>query len=84
MAYDFIAYEKHDQIAFVTINRPEHSNALHTDASKEMRRAFEDFRDDSKVRVAILTGAGQRAFCAGYDLKVAAARWSGHRRSRYR
>jgi len=74
VAYDFIAYEKHDQIAFVTINRPEHSNALHTDASKEMRRAFEDFRDDSKVRVAILTGAGQRAFCAGYDLKVAAAR----------
>ena len=74
MAYEYVLYEKRDRIAYVTINRPESMNALHPDASREMRGAFEDFRDDPDVWIAIVTGAGERAFCAGFDLKYAASR----------
>ena len=73
MSFKFITYEKSDRVARITINRPETRNALHPPASTEMRQAFEDFRDDSKVWVAILTGSGDRSFCAGNDLKYQAA-----------
>lgn len=73
MKHDYIVYEKRDQIAYVTINRPESLNALHPPANKEMLEAFTDFRDDPETRVAIVTGAGERAFCAGDDLKYQVA-----------
>lgn len=73
MAYEFIKYEKKDRIAYVTINRPEVLNALHAPANREMYDAFCDFRDDPDCWVAILTGAGDRAFSAGNDLKFQAA-----------
>ncbi|MBI4306557.1 MAG: enoyl-CoA hydratase/isomerase family protein [Chloroflexi bacterium] len=74
MPYEFVLYEKRGRIAHITINRPGSLNALHPAASREMGEAFREFRDDSAVRVAILTGAGDRAFCAGYDLKAASQR----------
>ncbi|MBI2964699.1 MAG: enoyl-CoA hydratase/isomerase family protein [Chloroflexi bacterium] len=74
MREEFVRYEKRNQIAYVVINRPASLNALHPAASREMGLVFRDFRDDAAVRVAILTGAGDRAFCAGYDLKAAAQR----------
>ena len=72
MSFEFITYEKSDRIARITINRPKNLNALHPPASAELRQAFEDFRDDSEVWVAILTGSGDRSFCAGNDLKFQA------------
>ena len=72
MAYEFIQYEKKGRIAYVTINRPERLNALHPPANTEMLEAFSDFRDDSKVWVAIVTGTGERAFSAGNDLRYSA------------
>ena len=69
MSFEFIDYEKRGRVAYVTINRPETLNALHPPASLEMRRAFDDFRDDPELWVAVLSGAGKRAFCAGNDLK---------------
>ena len=63
-----IQYEKRDRIAHVTLNRPAALNALDSRCHFELRAAFEDFRDDPEVWVAILTGAGERAFCAGADL----------------
>ena len=69
MPYKFIRYEKVDRVARITINRPEVLNALHPPGSAEMREAFTDFRDDPDLWVAIVTGAGDRAFCAGNDLK---------------
>lgn len=72
MAYEFIIYEKKERIAYVTLNRPDQLNALHPPASAEMLEAFSDFRDDPKVLVAIVTGAGERAFSAGSDLKYIA------------
>jgi enoyl-CoA hydratase/carnithine racemase len=74
MTYDFITYEKRGRVAVVTLNRPESMNALHLEAHLELKDAWEDYRDDPDVWVAILTGAGDRAFCAGNDLKVTAAR----------
>jgi crotonobetainyl-CoA hydratase len=73
MEYKFIKYEKKERIAYITINRPEVLNALHIPAHHEMYDAFCDFRDDPECWVAILTGAGDRAFCAGNDLKYQAA-----------
>lgn len=69
MRYKFILYEKKNQVAYITINRPELLNALHPPASVEMLDAFTDFRNDQNMRVAILSGAGDKAFCAGNDLK---------------
>ena len=72
MSYEFVRYEKSDRIARVTIDRPERLNALHPPASAELQDAFQDFRDDPDVWVAILTGEGERAFSAGNDLKYTA------------
>jgi len=64
-----IEYEKRGHIAIITINRPEAMNALDPETNKELIRAWIDFRDDRELRVAIVTGAGDKAFCAGADLK---------------
>ena len=69
MTFEFITYEKRDHVARVTINRPQVMNALHPDANEEMARAWDDFAVDPNAWVAILTGAGEKAFSAGNDLK---------------
>ena len=57
----------------ITISRPEVMNALHRPASLELEQVFDDFFNDSELWVAIITGAGEKAFCAGNDLKYQAA-----------
>lgn len=74
MSYEFITYQVTGRIAYVTINRPEVRNAVHAAANAEMRDAFERFRDDDQAWVAILTGAGDKAFSAGNDLRATAQR----------
>jgi enoyl-CoA hydratase/carnithine racemase len=69
MTLEFIRYEKQDHVAHVTINRPEVMNALHPAANAEMERVWDDFAADAECWVAILTGAGEKAFSAGNDLK---------------
>ena len=64
-----ITFEKKERIAYVTINRPEVMNALNLESVKELSEALIEFRDDDELRVAIITGAGDKAFCAGADLK---------------
>jgi len=64
-----IRYEKDGQIATITINRPEAMNAMDRDTSRELAEAFQDFDQDEHLRVAILTGAGDKAFSAGADWK---------------
>lgn len=66
---DTVLYENSDHIATITINDAEHRNALSAEVRVGIRAAFERFNDDEDARVAILTGAGDRAFCAGGDLK---------------
>jgi len=64
-----IIYEKRSRIAYVTINRSEAMNALGPAQNHDIIQAWFDFRDDPEVWVAILTGTGDKAFCAGADLK---------------
>ena len=69
--YEDIKYEKSDDgIAKVTINRPEVHNAFRPQTVTEMRRAFDDARDDANVGVVVLTGEGPNAFCSGGDQRV--------------
>jgi len=70
--FENIIYEKKGRIAVITINRPERMNAIDPQTSHELRNAWSDFRDDNEVWVAILTGAGERAFSAGLDLVATA------------
>ena len=64
-----IAYEVQDGIARISFNRPAKLNAMTLAMYDELGRAFKAAAEDDRVRVVILTGAGERAFCAGADLK---------------
>ncbi|GLW63855.1 enoyl-CoA hydratase [Actinomadura rubrobrunea] len=66
--YDAILYETADHVARITLNRPQARNALTDQMIEELLDAFGRARDDDEVRVIVLTGAGDRAFCAGADL----------------
>ena len=74
MSYEFLTYEQKERITYVTINRPERLNALHPPANAELYDAFTRFNDDPDAWVAIITGAGERAFSAGNDLRYTAER----------
>jgi enoyl-CoA hydratase len=63
-----IKLEKKNQIVYVTIDRPKVLNALNMATMQELKRAFAAVKDDDEVRVAILTGAGEKAFVAGADI----------------
>lgn len=68
MDYEKILFETRDRIAIITINRPDRMNAIDPQTSAELWDAWNRFKDDSELWVAILTGAGERAFSAGNDL----------------
>jgi len=65
-----ILYDLADGIATITLNRPERLNALNPELMDAIQETMIRFRDDHDARVAILTGAGDRAFCAGADLRA--------------
>jgi len=64
-----VDYEKEGRIAIFTINRPEALNAINSQIDQELDKAMQDFRDDPDLWVGIITGAGDRAFSAGFDIK---------------
>ena len=66
-----------DTIATVTINRPEAMNAMNTDVFKGLYQAADQLKETPDVRVAIVTGAGEKAFSAGIDLKMVASGTGG-------
>lgn len=70
----FCLVERDGGVLTVTLNRPEVRNALHRAASDELDQIWTAFEQDPALRVAILTGAGNRAFSAGYDMKDASDR----------
>src|SRR6201993_3100713 len=74
MAYENILFEKKDAIAYITFNRPKVLNALNRKTVEELRDALLEARDDSSVRVLILTGAGEKSFVAGADIGELAQR----------
>ena len=68
-----IVYQMRGPVALITINRPESRNAINADVRAGLTAAWQRFEADAAARVAILTGAGDKAFCAGMDLKEASA-----------
>jgi len=72
LSYKYVIYEKKGRIAYVTINRPEVMNAISPPVSEELWEVWSGFKNDPDAWVAILTGAGDRAFSAGNDLKYQA------------
>lgn len=69
MEFKNTLYEKRDGIATITINRPEAMNAMNEETITEILSRLEDAEKDENVRVIVITGAGEKAFCAGLDLK---------------
>jgi enoyl-CoA hydratase/carnithine racemase len=72
MEFRHIIYEKKEGIATIILNRPEALNAFSKEVIEEILQAIEDVRTDEKVRVVVLTGAGEKAFSAGADIKAMA------------
>ena len=71
--FQFCKVEREGRLTIVTMNRPEVMNALHPPANFELEKAFDAFAQDPEQWVAIITGAGDKAFSAGNDLKYQAA-----------
>ena len=71
MDYKHLRYEQDGPVTVITIDRPERMNAVGPTTARELVDAWTRFRDDEQALVAVLTGAGEDAFCAGGDLKAA-------------
>ena len=71
-SYETVEYAQDEQVAFITLNRPERRNALNAALNRDLLAAFGQARDDASVRAIVLTGAG-KGFCAGADLSGFAA-----------
>lgn len=70
---DEILFDVKDGIAWITINRPDQRNAINSAVREGLREAWQQLDSDDAARVGILTGAGEKAFCAGADLSEMAA-----------
>jgi len=68
---DAVKTERRGHVLEVTLDRPK-ANAIDLETSRLLGNVFKDFRDDPELRVAIITGAGEKFFCPGWDLKAAA------------
>jgi enoyl-CoA hydratase len=71
--YEHLIYEQRGPVTVITINRPDRMNAIGPQTHRELVDAWDRFRTDDGALVGVLTGAGDRAFCAGGDLKAAFA-----------
>ncbi len=68
MEYAGVIYEKKGHIALITLNEPEKLNALSMNIREGLERAFEEIGNDNEVRSVVITGAGEKSFCAGADI----------------
>lgn len=69
MTYQTILLEQRERLAILTINRPDKLNALNAQAKSELKNALEEIKHQASIDVVILTGAGEKAFVAGTDIK---------------
>jgi enoyl-CoA hydratase len=72
MSYETLLYEQAEQVVTLTFNRPHQQNAVNQTMNAELHQAWQRFRDDDEAFVLVITGAGESAFCAGWDLQDAA------------
>ena len=80
MSYEQLLFDLDGGVAVITLNRPEAMNAWTATMSQELTDAMHRCNDDNAVRAAVLTGAGDRAFCAGADLGRGGGTFSGRER----
>src|SRR5258708_6227902 len=73
MTDNSVILEKRGQAFWITINRPDKRNALNAEVIAGLARGYRDAHDDRDIRVIVLTGAGDKAFCAGADLQNSGA-----------
>lgn len=82
MGYECIRVERRERVLHVELNRPERMNAVSIRMHEELEHAFDAFAADDELFLAVVSGAGDRAFCAGTDLKeraeVGRAPWPAH------
>lgn len=64
---------RQDHVELIVINRPEAANSIDLETGEQLAAAFDELQEDPEVRAVVLTGAGERAFCAGMDLKAVQA-----------
>lgn len=84
MPYECIEVTKNNNVTSVLLNRPDAMNAITPEMHHELQAAFDDFASDSDQFVAVIRGAGERAFCAGSDLKnIAAGGFKAYPKSGY-
>ena len=69
MVFETIILAKEDGVAIVTLNRPEVMNAINTQMRDDLREVLDEIRRDRDVRVVVIKGSGEKAFCSGRDLK---------------
>ena len=72
MDYQTLRYERTDHVVTLTYDRPEQHNAVNRQMNTELHDAWQRFRDEEESFVLVITGAGEHAFCAGWDLQDAA------------
>src|SRR2546430_752305 len=72
MDYETLRYEQADHVVTLTYDRPEQHNAVNRTMNAELHHAWQRFRDEEESFMLVITGAGERAFCAGWDLQDAA------------
>lgn len=83
MSFETIAVTVEDPIGSITIQRPDKLNALNSTVRREIMEAVDQFASDDRVKVAILSGTGEKAFVAGADVSEFAARSAGEQRALY-
>ncbi len=72
MTYECIDVSSAERVTYILLNRPESLNAITPDMHNELQQAFDAFADDDDQYICVVRGAGERAFCAGSDLKAIA------------
>src|SRR5881392_860671 len=72
-----VLFEVEGPVAIITLNRPARLNAINSGIRSGLAEAWQRFEQDDALKVATLTGSGEKAFCAGMDLKEAAATGTG-------
>jgi len=75
-----LIYEKKKNIAYLTLNRPEAHNAIDPETVLELLDAWKDYRDDSSLRCAVISGKGDKTFCSGADLEKLIPLFTGARK----
>ena len=81
--YETLLYNKKDCIGIITLNRPDVQNAINQQMAADLLEVLQNFKEDQETKVAVITGAGEKIFCAGGDISMFFERLSKDSMARY-